>query len=105
MTFEKFEKLAKAKSIVPLFRKLNADFVTPVIAYLKMRESGTQSFLLESVAKGEQIGRYTFIGQQPFRVVTAAGGLTVVNEFNSNRAMQKNFIDSFMICMFCKNRI
>jgi anthranilate synthase component 1 len=91
MIFEQFEKLAKPRSIVPLFRKLNADFITPVIAYLKMRESGTQSFLLESVTKAEQIGRYSFIGQQPFRVVTSADGETVINEFNSNRIIEENY--------------
>lgn len=65
MKFETFEKLAKPGSIVPVFRRFNADFLTPVMAYIKIRSPGKYSFLLESVIKGEQLGRYSFIGTSP----------------------------------------
>ena len=44
-------------------RILPADLVTPVGAYLRLREAlGAPAFLLESVERGEQVGRYSFLG-------------------------------------------
>jgi len=44
-------------------RTLPADLLTPVGAYLLLREAlGTPAFLLESVERGEQVGRYSFLG-------------------------------------------
>jgi hypothetical protein len=44
-------------------RILPADLVTPVGAYLRLRAAlGAPAFLLESVERGEQVGRYSFLG-------------------------------------------
>jgi anthranilate synthase component 1 len=44
-------------------RTLPADLLTPVGAYMRLREEfGAPSFLLESVERGEQVGRYSFLG-------------------------------------------
>ena len=53
---------------MPVFRSINADLETPVSAYLKVAHD-PYSFLLESVAGGERIGRYSFIGTDPYHVV------------------------------------
>jgi anthranilate synthase component 1 len=43
-------------------RTLPADLLTPVGAYLLLRETlGAPAFLLESVERGEQVGRYSFL--------------------------------------------
>jgi len=44
----------------PTVRELPADLLTPVGAYLRLRELGP-GFLLESVEGGEQVGRYSFL--------------------------------------------
>ena len=54
-------------NIVPIYREVRADLETPVSAYLKVAR-GPYSFLLESVEGGEQVGRYSFIGTEPYRV-------------------------------------
>ena len=41
-------------------RELPADLLTPVAAYLRLRERGP-SFLLESIERGERVGRYSFL--------------------------------------------
>jgi anthranilate synthase component I len=42
--------------------ELPADLITPVGAYLRLREAlGGPAFLLESVERGEQVGRYSFL--------------------------------------------
>ncbi len=44
-------------------RTLPADLLTPVGAQLRLRAAlGAPSFLLESVERGEQVGRYSFLG-------------------------------------------
>src|SRR5215210_4883062 len=40
---------------------VDTDLLTPLGAYLRLRESGTASFLLESVEQG-RLGRYSLIG-------------------------------------------
>lgn len=54
-------------------RELPADLETAVSAYLKLRGEGP-SFLLESVEGGEHLGRYSFIGTGPARVLTSWRG-------------------------------
>jgi anthranilate synthase component 1 len=58
---------------VPVWRELPADLETPVSVYLKLRNE-QPSFLLESVEKGEQLGRYSFLGFDPAAVLTAREG-------------------------------
>jgi anthranilate synthase component 1 len=41
--------------------ELNTDLLTPLAAYLRLRESGRASFLLESVDQG-RLGRYSLVG-------------------------------------------
>ena len=53
--------------------ELPADLETPVSAYLKLRGE-EPSFLLESVEGGEHLGRYSFIGLHPSRILTAWRG-------------------------------
>ena len=62
---------------VPVFRDLPADLDTPVAAYLKLRGNGP-SFLLESVERGESVGRYSFVGGGPRTVARLRDGQATV---------------------------
>ena len=44
-----------------------ADLLTPVSAFLRVSRGAEQAFLLESVGGGEKIGRYSFIGVNPYQ--------------------------------------
>lgn len=55
-------------NLAPIYRSINADLETPVSAYLKVARP-PYSFLLESVSGGERLGRYSFIGTDPYKVV------------------------------------
>jgi anthranilate synthase component 1 len=74
-TPEEFAKLAAQGNLVPVTRRLLADFETPLSAYRKIRGQG-ESFLFESVEGGEHLGRYSFVGCNP-RVVIRQTGSTV----------------------------
>jgi len=54
-----------------------ADLDTPVAAYLKLRGDGP-SFLLESVERGEAVGRYSFVGGSPRAVARLLDGQATV---------------------------
>ena len=68
MTLEEFEKLAKTYNIVPVFERITADLLTPVLAFLKIRNTGSNHFLLESVEGIGRLARYSFIGKNPSKV-------------------------------------
>src|SRR5437588_12594425 len=64
-SLEEFMELSRGTSLVPVYRQLIGDTLTPVSAFCKVQE-GDWAFLLESVIGGEQIGRYSFLGSGPF---------------------------------------
>lgn len=69
---DNFAKLAADADYVPVYRQLMSDTLTPVSAYCKI-QWGDCSFLFESVVGGEQIGRYSFLGSDPFFRIDAYG--------------------------------
>ena len=71
-SFEEFARLAAGHSAVPVFRQLVADDLTPVSAYARVR-SGGGAFLFESVIGTEKVGRYSFLGGEPFYYFEAFG--------------------------------
>jgi anthranilate synthase component 1 len=62
---DEFVELARHASLVPVYRQLIGDTLTPVSAFCKIQE-GDWSFLFESVIGGERLGRYSFVGSGPF---------------------------------------
>src|SRR5260370_1436946 len=60
------------RPLLPVCRDILADMETPVSAYCKIAR-GAYTFLLESVEGGERIARYSFIGVDPYLVVTQRG--------------------------------
>jgi anthranilate synthase component I len=72
--FKTFSRLAREATLVPVVKSVSADLLTPVSAFLAIAENESHAFLLESVERGEQIGRYTFLGARPYMRVRARGG-------------------------------
>src|SRR5260370_1898660 len=62
---EEFAKLARGHSLVPVYRQLVGDTLTPVTAFRAIQD-GDWSFLCESVIGGERLGPYRFLGSGPF---------------------------------------
>lgn len=70
--FEQFAGLAKPGWLVPVYRRLIGDTLTPVSAFCKIQE-GDWAFLFESVVGGEKVGRYSFLGAGPMLILEAFG--------------------------------
>jgi anthranilate synthase component I len=73
-SYEEILDLFQQGDLVPVYRRLLADLETPVSIYLKLAQTGSYSFLLESVEGGEQVGRYSFLGVNPKGIITFKGG-------------------------------
>ncbi len=85
-TLEQFEKLATQGNLIPVTRRILADFETPLSAYQKIRGQG-ESFLFESVEGGEHLGRYSFVGCNPRAVIKQTGSRIEVIE--SGKVVEK----------------
>jgi anthranilate synthase component 1 len=51
-----------------------ADLETPIGAFLRLDDGVTPAYLLESVEGGERLGRYSFLGVGPRRLLEVRGG-------------------------------
>ena len=65
-------------TLVPVYRQISSDLITPSAAYLKISShaedpASRHSFLFESAAT-EQVGRYSFVGAGPRSVITTGPG-------------------------------
>jgi len=76
---EQFRELSAHGNLIPVCRRLLADFETPLSAYAKIRGQG-ESFLLESVEGGEHLGRYSFVGGNPRAIIRQNGARVEVLE-------------------------
>jgi len=71
--YKEFLRLARQATLVPVVKSVTADLLTPVSAFLAIAAAQPNAFLLESVERGERIGRYTFLGARPYMQVRARG--------------------------------
>jgi anthranilate synthase component I len=67
-SLDEFRALARLGNRVPVYRTLLADCLTPVTAFHRIAADSPFAFLLESVVGGERVGRYSFLGADPFLV-------------------------------------
>ncbi len=83
-SFADFRRLAGQGNVVPVYRAVVADLLSPVSAFLRIAPQPAPGrprslrahpyrFLLESVEGGERVGRYTFFGTDPFQVISCRG--------------------------------
>jgi anthranilate synthase component 1 len=73
-SLEEVKKLQSQGNVIPVYKSVIADFLTPVSAFLKLEKDRSHAFLLESVEGGERIARYSFLGGDPFHVLRYRNG-------------------------------
>jgi len=77
---ERFRRLSAGVHLVPVYRKLLGDTLTPVSAF-KHIDAGPCACLFESVVGGEKVGRYSFLTSGPFLLLEAFAERVRVTEF------------------------
>jgi anthranilate synthase component I len=69
---EDFRSLARTATVVPVWREIVADLVTPVAAFARL-VGDDPGFVLESVER-ERWSRFSFVGRNPAATIVARGG-------------------------------
>jgi len=77
--FDTFRSLAQDADLVPVYRRLVSDSLTPVSAFHKL-DAGRCACLFESVIGGEKVGRYNFLATHPFMEIEAYGHRVTVHQ-------------------------
>ena len=88
-----FKTLSKTHTLVPVYRTVTADLETPVSAFLRLAAAEPEAFLLESVEGGERVGRYTFIGIEPYKKMVARGSSITIEEGRKRRTFKGDIFE------------
>jgi len=76
---DRFQQLASAYRLVPVYRRLLSDALTPLTAFHRI-DTGGAACLFESVIGGEKVGRYSFLSSEPFLQVSAHGKTVTITQ-------------------------
>src|SRR3981081_4156339 len=93
-SFEQFKELARRGTFVPVCKEIVADLLTPVSQFHKIAEHADSAFLLESVEGGEHVGRYSFLGKDPFLILRSRDGRTTIERGGKTTESDKPFVDT-----------
>ncbi|MDZ7260763.1 MAG: anthranilate synthase component I [candidate division KSB1 bacterium] len=99
MSFKQFKCLATQGNVIPVCKSVLADLLTPVSAFLKLKGKSTQAFLLESVEGGERLGRYSFIGTNPFLIIRSTGENIEIIGNQRKKELQGNIFEELKTLM------
>ena len=85
--FDSFRRLSEGHQLVPVYRRLLSDALTPVTAF-HLLDRGSQACLFESVVGGEKVGRYSFLGVDPFCELIAYGTRVIIREHGHEQVFE-----------------
>jgi anthranilate synthase component 1 len=85
-TREEFITRAEQGNLIPVYREILADRLTPVSAFERIG-GRPGSFLLESVEGGERLARYSFLGSDPFLMLCSKGNVATLTEGKRTRTV------------------
>nr|GMD25276.1 anthranilate synthase alpha subunit 2, chloroplastic-like isoform X1 [Ipomoea batatas]GMD27112.1 anthranilate synthase alpha subunit 2, chloroplastic-like isoform X1 [Ipomoea batatas] len=100
---EKFKEAAQHGNLIPLFRSIFSDHLTPVLAYrclVKEDDRDAPSFLFESVEPGldaSAVGRYSVIGAQPTMEIVAKENMVTIMDHHQGKRTEEYAEDPMVI--------
>lgn len=83
---EEFKTFAQKGNLIPVYEEMSTSFETPLSVYLKIRQ-GTAGFLLESIERGKNQGRYSFIGAKTYLLFRVKDNKAVICENGKERVV------------------
>ncbi|MCX5687042.1 MAG: chorismate-binding protein, partial [Candidatus Omnitrophica bacterium] len=89
---QEFIKLAKKANVIPVYKEILADTLTPVSMFKKI--GNEYSYLLESVEGQEKIARFSFIGTEPSLIFKSKSNSA---ELNIRGKVKKYFVDEPLV--------
>ena len=88
LSFHEYEALSAGGLLVPVYREMPGDLLTPVSAFLALRARSGRAFLLESVLGGERLARYSFLGRDPESTLELRGGRLHEHDAHGSRPVE-----------------
>ncbi|MCD6459040.1 anthranilate synthase component I [bacterium] len=87
---DKFKELSSQGNLIPVYKEILADLETPLSILKKIDNSANSKnvFLMESVERNENIGRYSFIGSNPRAVIKIKDGNVEIIENNKSTIIE-----------------
>ena len=91
-TLKDFREAAKSGNTIPVYRSILADMETPVSAFYKLMPDN-YAFLLESVEGGENLARYSFLGNQPSVLFHSKGHQVTIEYLEKGETIVQEYED------------
>ena len=92
MKRHEFKKLATGFKTVPVYKRVLADLLTPISAFMKLAKTADYAFILESVEGGEQYARYSFIGRNPKQIIKSENKRVFTKFTDGWEEVESNFL-------------
>ena len=94
LTLKQFKDLvSQGCQTIPVYKRILADLLTPVAAWMHLSKNSDYAFLLESVEKGSQYARYSYLGINPKMILSHKDGKTFRNENGKTIKIKDPFLD------------
>ncbi len=94
LTFKQFKALAsQGCKTIPVYKKVLSDMLTPVSAWMHLSQNVKYAFFLESVEKGSQYSRFSYVGINPQKIITNKNNKTYIDEGGKTFKIGINFLD------------
>ena len=94
LTYDEFQNLVSQDCLtVPVYKRILADLLTPVTAWVHLSKKAEYAFLLESVEKGNQYVRYSYVGGNPRKILTHKDGKTTITEDDQTIEVETPYLD------------
>ena len=87
LTLDQVKSRARRAPMVPIFRDMLSDALTPVTAFAALGQDGP-AFLLESVEGGEHLGRYSFVATNPMAIISITNGRAMVRDADGEQELK-----------------
>ncbi|MEJ2111910.1 MAG: anthranilate synthase component I [Acidobacteriota bacterium] len=84
-SLQEVKSIANQGTVIPVYKDMLADLLTPAAAFIKIAHDRRRAFLLESIEGGERLARYSFIGWDPFLMVRGKGNTVWVESHGETK--------------------
>lgn len=90
--------MANKFNLIPVYKKVLADMETPIRIFRRYAEQD-RAFLLESVEGGEQWARYSFIGTDPFLMVSGKKGRLILEQHGKRQILNDKPLEALKVLL------
>jgi anthranilate synthase component 1 len=104
LEFVEFQALAARGNVIPVYRAIMGDLLTPVSAFMHLKTLSNRTFLFESVEGGEKTARYSFMGCNPFQTLRATDRFVEIEQ-DGNKTRLEGDIFQILKEQFSRYRV